>query len=351
MDTPTNYISLYSGGGGLDLGFRLANPGARAVCYVEIDAAACAVLVSHMQSGELDDAPVWTDSGTFDGRPWRDRVDWLIGGFPCQPWSVAGSRTGTDDERWLWPHISRLVREIRPRGLFLENVPGLLYGGIEHVLGDLAALGFDAEWTAVRASDVGAPHRRERIFILAHRGFNAGSRESGPKESEPISGHRIGVADSERSRRPQTRQRQHKHARGQSETGCGDVADTACAGTPRLGKQRWQGSPQRNKRSEAGVADDSGILGDSQSTRPQGRERPGRSADESLSFPPGPSDADAWSGVLAQRPEIEPAICGMADGMAYRVDRLRILGNGVVPAQAARAFEELTGRLTQDIIG
>jgi DNA-cytosine methyltransferase len=166
VDTHTNYISLYTGAGGLDLGFKLAVPSARTICYVERDAAASALLVDHMQANQLDDAPLWSDSATFDCKPWIGSVDFIIGGFPCQPWSAAGKRKGTEDERWLWPHIFRLVREIRPSGVFLENVTGLLSGGIEHVLGDLAAIGYDAEWTSIRASDIGAPHRRARVFIL-----------------------------------------------------------------------------------------------------------------------------------------------------------------------------------------
>ena len=99
VDIRTDVLSLYSGGGGLDIGFRLAVPAARTVCYVERDAASVALLVDHMQTGQLDDAPLWTDSGTFDGKPWRGAVDWIIGGFPCQPFSVAGKQLGTDDER------------------------------------------------------------------------------------------------------------------------------------------------------------------------------------------------------------------------------------------------------------
>ena len=129
MDPHTQYISLYSGGAGLDLGFKLAVPGARCVCYVERDVAACALLVDHIEAQQLDDAPLFADSGTFDGKPWRGKVDFIIGGFPCQPWSAAGRQAGTDDDRWLWPHIARIVREVQPRGLFLENVPPLISGG------------------------------------------------------------------------------------------------------------------------------------------------------------------------------------------------------------------------------
>ena len=186
------YISLYTGGGGLDLGFQLANPAAVPILYVEREIHAAALLVDHIQAGILDEAPVWSDSGTLDCKPFVDQVDWIIGGFPCQPWSAAGKRSGIEDPRWLWPHIARMVREIRPERLFLENVPGLLSGGIEHVLGDLAEMGFSSEWGSVKASDVSAPHRRERTFIYAykqlgdsspHRWYGWGSTESSEREN------------------------------------------------------------------------------------------------------------------------------------------------------------------------
>ena len=182
MDTRSElkYISLYSGGGGLDLAFKLANPSARAVCYVEREASSLALLVDHMQTGQLDDAPVFADSGTFDGKPWRGKVDWIIGGFPCQPASVAGRRTGQDDERWLFPHIRRIVSEAQPQGLFLENVRGLLSvnggDGFEEILRDLADLRYNVTWGVYKAADVGASHRRERAFLYAQM---ANSRHDG----------------------------------------------------------------------------------------------------------------------------------------------------------------------------
>lgn len=169
----TRTISLFAGGGGLDLGLRLAEHDARTVCYVERDAQAVSFLVEKMRQGCLDDAPVWSDVSTFNGKPWRGAVDCIIGGFPCQPSSAAGKREGTNDSRWLWPHIRRLIQEIVPPTVFLENVRGLLsvnqgkaFGGL---LQDLADMGYDATWGVVRASDAGAPHQRARIFIMANR--------------------------------------------------------------------------------------------------------------------------------------------------------------------------------------
>jgi DNA (cytosine-5)-methyltransferase 1 len=164
-----NGVSLCSGIGGIDLGLRLAlGESYRTVCFVERDAFAASVLVARMEDKALDLAPIWDDLYSFDGKPWRGVVDIVSAGFPCQPWSVAGKRKGIADERWLWPEIARIIGECEPSFVFLENVPGLLWHGLSVVLEDLAALGFDVEWDSFRASDVGAPHKRERLFILAH---------------------------------------------------------------------------------------------------------------------------------------------------------------------------------------
>lgn len=163
-----NGLALCSGVGGLDLGLSIAEPGYRTVCYVEGEAYAAAVLVARMEDQSLDQAPVWSDLRTFDGRPWRGKVDIVTAGFPCQPVSVAGKRKAQDDERWLWPAVLRVLGAVRPEFVFLENVRGIITAGLGDVLGGLAALGFDAEWTCLRASDVGASHRRERWFCLAY---------------------------------------------------------------------------------------------------------------------------------------------------------------------------------------
>jgi DNA (cytosine-5)-methyltransferase 1 len=172
VDTPTiNVLSLFSGIGGLDLGVRLAIPDARTVCYVERELAACQIMGARMADGSLDDAPIFTDITAFDGRPWRGVVDLIIGGFPCQDLSVAGKRAGISGKRsGLWFEYVRIIREVEPRWVMVENVPPVLAFPAGHaVLRELAESGFDAEWVSVRASDVGAPHRRERVFVLAHR--------------------------------------------------------------------------------------------------------------------------------------------------------------------------------------
>ena len=292
-------LALFAGAGGLELGLKLAlGEHYRTVAYVEREASSAAVLATNMERPEsgLDKGVIWDDVTSFTGdviSPFVDRIDIMSAGFPCQPWSVAGARKGTEDERWLWPHIFRLVREIRPRNIFLENVTGLLHGGIEHVLGDLASVGFDAEWISVRAADVGAPHRRERVFILAHTGHDA-------RRSEQEQQHTLETAGV-----------------GQSSTALGNA---------NIQRQRAQGDSELTP---AGIG---------------GGCRP-------FPWPPGPGSIEDWREVIEVRPDLAPAVKpevrGMDDGVARglaRTQQLRILGNGVVPQQAALAFQILKER-------
>ena len=163
-----NILSLCAGVGGLDLGIRVAQPNARAVCFVEIEAFACEILATRMEDKSLDEAPVWTDLRSFDGKPWRGVVDCITAGYPCQPFSVAGKQKGKDDPRHLWPDVYRIVREIRPRLCFFENVPGHLRLGFEQVHDDLRELGYSVKAGLFSAAEVGSTHKRERLFILAY---------------------------------------------------------------------------------------------------------------------------------------------------------------------------------------
>lgn len=170
MDIPTcRVLSLCSGVGGLDLGLKLAMPTSRTVAYMEIEAYACEILVKRMQEKILDPAPLWSDIKSFDGKPWRGKVDIITGGYPCQPFSVAGKKLGEKDPRHLWPHVRRIVSEIEPMLCFFENVGGHLQLGFEQVHDDLQGLGYKVKAGLFTAEEVGAPHRRERLFILAYR--------------------------------------------------------------------------------------------------------------------------------------------------------------------------------------
>ncbi|MDA9231374.1 DNA cytosine methyltransferase [Rickettsiales bacterium] len=170
MDSHTfRILSLCSGVGGIELGFKLAVPSARTIGYIENEAFACSILEARMQDKTLDEAPIWTDLKTFDGKPWRGKVDCLTGGYPCQPFSVAGRKLGEKDPRHLWPEIKRLIGEIEPPICFFENVGGHLRLGFEQVANDLQELGYKVKAGLFTAQEVGAPHKRERLFILAYR--------------------------------------------------------------------------------------------------------------------------------------------------------------------------------------
>jgi DNA (cytosine-5)-methyltransferase 1 len=162
--------SLFSGIGGIDLGLERA--GMRCAWQVEIDPFCRKVLAKHWP-----DVPKFEDVRTFPPEPTDDCcVDLIAGGFPCQPVSQAGKKRTQDDERWLWPEFARVVRVLMPRYVFLENVPGLLVRGFGDVLRDLATLGFDARWDCISAAAIGAPHRRDRVWVVA---YPTGTRRQG----------------------------------------------------------------------------------------------------------------------------------------------------------------------------
>jgi DNA (cytosine-5)-methyltransferase 1 len=170
VDLPAfNILSICSDVGGLELGIKLAVPNARVVCYVEGEAHAAAVLAARMQDKSLDNAPVWSDLRTFDGKPWRGKVDCIAGGYPCQPFSFAGKRVGADDPRHLWPIVAALVSDVRPSVCFFENVRGHLSLGFREVAADLQRMGYAVKAGLFSAAEVGATHNRERLFILACR--------------------------------------------------------------------------------------------------------------------------------------------------------------------------------------
>ena len=162
-----NELALFAGAGGGILGGKLL--GWRTVCAVEWEPYPASVLASRQNDGILPAFPIWDDVCTFDGKPWRGIVDVVSGGFPCQDISAAGKGAGIDGERsGMWKQMARVVCEVRPEWVFVENSPMLTIRGLGTVLRDLAALGFDAAWDVLSAADFGAPHLRERIWIVAH---------------------------------------------------------------------------------------------------------------------------------------------------------------------------------------
>lgn len=281
-------IALCAGVGGLELGLHIAEPGYRTVCYVEREAFAAATLVARMEDAALDRAPIWDDLVTFDGRPWRGKVHLVTGGYPCQPFSFAGRRRGADDPRHLWPHIRRIVGEVRPQWCFFENVEGHLRLGAPDVFTDLRGLGYSVRAGMFSALEAGASQIRRRLFIVAHA------------DEEPLlqpGGDRVGPG-AEVSERPDA---------------------SGLAGGARQGGEGL----------DAAVAADDGLRGE---------------ADAPLqlqAFPPAPHQLDDWGAVLGRRPDLQPELFGLDDGLAHRLDRSDAAGNGVVSLAAAYAWRTL----------
>lgn len=392
VDSP-RVLSLFAGIGGLDLAVRLVCPGARVVGYVEWDAYAASVLLGRMEDEALERAPVFCgDVRHLDGRELRGHVDLITAGFPCTDISLAGKREGIEgDASGLWAEVVRLVDETGAPYLYLENVAAIRSArgravgdttgdavrALGTVLADLAALGFDAEWLCLRASDVGAPHGLDRWFCLAHHEGEqrlATSRRPNPSADEWNNASWI---------RRDMAHRECERSQGLSpageEAGPTGRSDRATLADPGDGlfSQSGRGSEGRTgtQPAEPILADGSGDVADSGSiehqrrggtgdvrretgeaegTRDQ-RERGGVDAPgRSRPFPPGPADLDAWRVILAESPwlapAIEPGVRVLADGIALvvdasRADQLRCLGNAVVPLQAAAALAELLRRI------
>lgn len=160
-------LHLFAGAGGGILGGILL--GHTCVCAVEIEPYCRKVLLQRQRDGILPKFPIWDDVRTFDGKPWRGKVDVVCGGFPCQDISTAGNGSGISGERsGLWSQMRRIIGEVRPAIVFVENSPALTFRGLGCVLGDLAAMGYNARWGVLGAYHAGAPHGRERIWIIAN---------------------------------------------------------------------------------------------------------------------------------------------------------------------------------------
>jgi len=174
-----NELALFAGAGGGILGGKLL--GWKTVCAVEIDAYCASILVARQNDEILEPFPIWNDVRTFDGGRWRGIVDVVSGGFPCQDISIAGLGRGIDGERsGLWREMSRIIGEIRPRFAFVENSPALVTRGLGRILGDLEEMGYNARWGIFSACSIGAPHSRERLFLLV---YTNSKRLPRPKQS------------------------------------------------------------------------------------------------------------------------------------------------------------------------
>ena len=171
-----NELALFAGAGGGILGGHLL--GWRTVCAVEWEAYPASVLCARQNDGLLESFPIWDDVQTFDGKPWQGIVDVVSGGFPCQDISAAGKGAGIDGERsGMWRHMARIIGEVRPKFVYVENSPMLVSRGLGTVLADLSKMGFDAEWGIIGANEVGAHHQRKRQWIVAHSNNPIGGRK------------------------------------------------------------------------------------------------------------------------------------------------------------------------------
>jgi len=279
VDSPQNVISFCTGYGGLELGIRRSGVDVRTVCYNEIEAFAQANLVAKIEEGRMDNAPIWSDLATFPAQEFRGVVDGITCGYPCQPFSAAGKRKGKEDPRHLWPYIREHIQTIGPTWVFAENVEGHISLGLSTVLSDLEEDGFQTTWGIFSAEEVGAPHRRKRVFILAH------AKSGQPGQSQARNGGQDISGGSEE---------ELAHPKGDDVKGC-DL---------------------RQRKIELGR---SGC---------------------GLKWPARPNE-EQYGWEEPRVIETQPCVGLSANGASTRVDELRLLGNGVVPQTAELAWKTL----------
>lgn len=412
-----NVLAFCSGSGGLELGIEIARPDARPVAYVEREAHAAATLVARMEDGSIAKAPIWSDAGTFDPRPWRGVVDCIASGDPCQPNSEAGKRLGAADDRWLIDQLLRCVDIIRPHCVFRENVPGNADGQLAALVPPLERMGYRVAAGIFAASEAWGSHIRERLFIMAWRDdfqrerkrLHARQRKEG-RGASLLGRDGAELADAGDGLLP-TEGRRSEGRNGPGPTGA-SMVDTRgperrpCAGDDGLERQRPEeaGRPGRPSESMGGAAGGAiqalavtdgarsslGLLAkNGRGTVGEPRYSPGTRRDELPLFAPGPNDtawaeyppdffpalsrydrfeialraaciADdggegPWPGVVQTAfGPLHPALVqetaqrvlrGMDAGMAQRVDRLRLCGNGVFPLAASYAWCALDATL------
>lgn len=270
-------LHLFAGGGGGIYGGMLLRH--TPVCAVELKPYRRKVLLQRQRDSIMPRFPIWDDVRTFDGKPWRGIVDVVCGGFPCTDISCAGKGAGINGKHsGLWKQMLRVVCEVGPEYVFVENSPMLLVRGLGTVLGDLAECGYDAAWDLFSCAELGAPHIRQRIFILAHSERNEWMAR----------GWRVDHAESLESPN-----------RG-----------VECHDTPSL---QFKKSPIPTDADDLRQLQQEGIKSDQ-------RRR-------SL-------HCDWW--------KTEPGMGRVVHGVANRVERSKALGDGQVPAVAAMAFELLS---------
>lgn len=301
-----NELALFAGAGGGILGSHLL--GWNTICAVERDAYAAQVLAQRQNDGILKPFPIWSDITTFDGKPWNGIVDVISGGFPCQDISSAGKGAGIDGDRsGLWAEMARIISEVRPRFVLVENSPMLVSRGLTRVIGDLAKMGYDAHWARLSASNFGAPHIRDRLWIVA----NAHSERFAFKDITIGLQKKVawsGNYDSQMANSESIRLEQAWKCESSSEK----WLSRCCSEFPNTNCERCKQVEQR-------------VTSRTQSERSTG-------SSQHSSFTRG---WKWWS--------TEPRLGRVADGVANRVDRLKAIGNGQVPEVARSAFKILRG--------
>ena len=289
-----NELALFAGAGGGILGGILC--GFRTVCAVEWDAYARDVLVARQNDGCLETFPIWDDVQTFDGRPWRGVVDVVSGGFPCQDISAAGKGAGLDGERsGMWKEMARIIGEVLPRFVLVENSPMLVGRGLAVVLADLAQMGYDAEWGFVGAHHAGAPHKRDRIWIVAT--------------------HARHWTDSERAWGPR-RETGERQAIGGESDGNGQAQYVADAEILGRGPRLREDQPERNRN----ISGNCGGHGEVPDT---GGERGQLSAERkhaTIEQPWSDGEARSSGGIAGEWWATEPDVGGKTDGVATKLD-------------------------------
>jgi DNA (cytosine-5)-methyltransferase 1 len=317
---PITFGSLFAGIGGMDLGLERA--GMECKWQVEIDDYASRVLAKHWPTVHREKDVRQCGAGNLEN------VDLIAAGFPCQDISYAGKGAGLKGERsGLFYEVARIVGEMGPRYVVLENVSALLTRGLDQVLGTLASLGYDAEWHCIPAAYVGAPHIRDRVFVLAYA-----SGERAGHECRSLGGQEWATARTFQSKA--LRQRDGQIVPKGADSVCCNVSDTRCSriqqrrsdrqieqGSGVVGGVFWDGTPKEPVAEREALADTDFPHAQGQRQEPVGVKPQFRDA-----------GYESWWAV-------EPDVGRVAHGVPARVDRLKGLGNAVVPQVA-----ELVGR-------
>lgn len=316
-------LDVCAGSGMLGEGVHTAIPGSRVVGFVERQAHSAAVLLERMESQTLSPAPIWCgDLREFDCAAYRAIVHCVVAGFPCQPWSLAGSRKGVDDERWILPDILDMAVELEAPLIALENNRGL---DVAEVISQLDQRGYVVAWAGLEAADVGASHHRFRWFFLAYSDCYG-------RKSERVRRVLDGI-----------RQTQRDHVDG-------------CGGANRADASGLRRSEANSRQPEAGDREGADAEGQRRAAG-RVRQRDGAAQSDAQGtgsnrlFAYGPQDSRSWR----QAPETQPAVGGLVHGLAEVVDlthrkqQLWLIGNGVVPLQAAVAYRVLAYRLADHL--